>query len=77
MKIEIDIDNKHAHLLGKWASIARTLKESESLLNALAALDIEQDLQERLFANLEELKLIIQPIDHLHQTARTAIWKSK
>ncbi len=79
MKIIIDLMDMYTTLLGKWASVGRTI---DSAINACdivtghATADSISDHDiERSRVCSDELVALKQPIDSLHRTARETIWQ--
>ena len=74
IKLELNLTYSQARVLNDWASIARTLKQSERLLYDCRPTDDEHKT-EQIEANLDELEEIIYPLDAIHQQIRSALWE--
>jgi hypothetical protein len=78
MKLTIDIPDQYVKILSKWASVARTLHESERIINECLPPSILSEVKEdQISNNLEELNDIIPALDNLHSTVRSAIWEEE
>jgi hypothetical protein len=84
MKFTIDIPDSFIPVLGKWASVSRTLSESKRLLNGMDDLLTDNEAIrpdnldfEVVNHNMEELEAICMALDALHQSARSEIWEAE
>ena len=72
--VELNLTYSQARVLNDWASICRTLKQSERLLYDCRPTDDEHKA-EQVNANLDELDEVIYPLDAIHQQIRSALWQ--
>ncbi len=78
MIITINLPDDHAKLLGKWASIARTIHTAESACyDAAGNTNLSSTDQEKYSWCLHELEMLNRPLDNLHQLVRSEIWKQQ
>lgn len=84
MKMTIEVPDSFIPVLGKWASVSRTLSESRRLLSDLDDLLEDKGITrpenmdfEVVHHNMEELKDLCMALDALHQSARSEIWEAE
>lgn len=77
MKVTIDIPDMYIPILSKWASVSRTLKNANHICNEFLLLTKDKHLKDKAFIARDELDLITQALDNLHQTVRNEIWNQQ
>ncbi len=70
--MEIKLTENQEEVLRHWASVSRTLKESQRLVDILVAQNLGSP---EALMNLEELEALTQPLDALHSSWRNEINK--
>ena len=83
MQVTIDLSDHHVDRLLHWASLCRTLTETQRIYGQLltvikdGGLTLDDGLQERLDNNEQELEDIEPAMTALHQAFREAVFKAK
>ena len=79
MRFNFNFDNEtYLAMLGRWASVSRTLHESERLLEGFLSSDPKDKPEAwEVINNVEELTSLEPAINALHQTVRMEIWKEE
>ena len=85
----VSIDDAYTRVLGKWASVSRTLNEAARLLeeaetDMTAIADMAPQTREQarervdaLQACVAELRAVGPALNHLHQSARSRLWEQQ
>lgn len=75
-KIEVTIHlEAHQVLLSKWASVGRTFDNIEACLEKFLESSIDDDARSEAELALEEIRALHRPLECLHQSAQSALWR--
>ena len=73
--VEFNLMDDQFALLGKWASVSRTLKEAMRIMEEVNTDSLSKDENECIDACYSELKDIEPALSTLHAQVREVIWK--
>jgi hypothetical protein len=77
MKIEIELDDRDAKFLSKWASVSRTLNAAKSIVDKVAENTPDGVELDKVEVCYEELISLEPVLNRLHQTVRSKIWEQQ
>jgi hypothetical protein len=73
VKIEIDVDQRDAKVLFKWASVLRTLQTAKRTAEEAAVECMDKSVVDDAELVIEELTELMYPLNALHRAFKEAV----